>query len=250
MPRTIKLGRKSAGWPALHWAIKVGSTWYEIVGKGANNGEKGAINVVNRSYGDKAASGAGFLGGEIVGETTKSDEEIDTFIDGWLANNHHYELLIDNCQKFAYEFVVFLTDGVNFRLPHRFDAAVCAKGLPMDAKAFAVNQDGIAIARLGMGETRASLMYWNALYRGPSYEAAAVAGAGLGAWVGASPLGRAEVNMGPLLGVHLEPNLNTGLGVRDGNVDVHLLGFGARHSVHDTSTGWEKWNYLLIEILD
>jgi hypothetical protein len=227
MPRTIKLGRKSAGWPALHWAIKVGSTWYEIVGKGANNGEKGGINVVNRSYGDEAASGAGFLGGEIVGKTTKSDEEIDDFIDGWLANNPHYDLLVDNCQKFAYEFVVFLTDGVNFRLPHRFDAAVVAKGLPMKAGRFDANEDGIQITRVGAGEMRQSFGPMNAMYRGPSYEEVLVDGPGKGVWVGAS-LGRAELNVGPIAGIHVEPNLNTGLGVRDGNVDVHLLGFGAR----------------------
>jgi hypothetical protein len=63
--------------------------------------------------------------------------------------------------------------------------------------------------------------------RGPSAEAAAVAGAGFGAWAGAS-LGRAEVNLGPVVGIHVEPNLNTGVGVRDGNLDVHVLGFGAR----------------------
>jgi hypothetical protein len=228
MRRTIKLGRKSAGWPALHWAIKVGSTWYEIVGKGANNGQKGGINVVNRSYGDEAASGAGFLGGEIVGETTKSDEEIDDFIDGWLAHNPRYDVLKDNCQKFAYAFVVFLTNGVNFRLPHRFDAAVTNGTLGMGYDAFAVNQDGIAIARIGSGEWRGSLGPVNVINRGPSYEAAAVAGPGLGAWVGVSPVGRKELSLGPVAGIHVEPNLNTGLGVRDGNVDVHLLGFGAR----------------------
>jgi hypothetical protein len=79
-----------------------------------------------------------------------------------------------------------------------------------------------------MGETRASAVFLNAMYRGPFAEASAVAGPGLGAWAGILPLGRAEVNIGPVVGVHLEPNLNTGLGVRDGNLDVHLLGFEAR----------------------
>ena len=228
MPRTIKLGRKAAIWPALHWAVKVGPVWYEIVGKGANNHVKGGPNAVRRNYGSEAESGAGSLGGEIVGETNKSDSEIDRFIEEWLNCNTHYGLLEDNCQKFAYEFVCFLTNGVNFRLPHRFDAALSAQGLSLDADSFAIAEDGIAIARIGTGETRASAGYFNAMYRGPSYEASAVAGAGLGAWAGASPLGRAEVNLGPVAGVHLEPNLNTGLGVRDGNLDVHLLGFGTR----------------------
>jgi hypothetical protein len=66
------------------------------------------------------------------------------------------------------------------------------------------------------------------MYQGPSAEASTVAGPGLGAWVGVSPLGRAEVCLGPLVGVHVEPNLNTGVGVRDRNLDVHLLGAGVR----------------------
>jgi hypothetical protein len=228
MGRTIKLGRKAAVLPALHWAVKVGPIWYEIVGKGADNGEKGGPNEVRRNYGEAAESGAGSLGGEIVGQTTKSDSDIDSFIDEWLSRNARYEFLLDNCQKFAYDFILFLTDGSNFRLPHRFDAVLSAKDLSTTADGFPIAEDGIAIARIGMGETRASAGYSNSMHRGPSFEASAVAGAGLGAWAGASPLGRANVNLGPVLGAHLEPNLNTGLGVRDGNLDVHLLGFGAR----------------------
>jgi hypothetical protein len=228
MPRIVKLGRKNAGWPALHCAVKVGSVWYEIMGKGGDSVEKGGCNAVHRNSGDAADSGAGSLGGEIVGETTKSDWAIDSFIQDWLTRNETYSIWDDNCQKFAYEFIYFLTDGVNFRLPHRFDAALTAQGLTLDVNSFAVNKDGIAIARVGMGETRASAGPLNTMYRAPSAEASVVAGAGLGAWAGVSPLGRAEVNLGPLVGAHFEPNLNTGLGVRDGNLDVHVLGFGTR----------------------
>jgi hypothetical protein len=233
MPRTIKFGRRPAIGdlllPVTHWAVKVGPLWYEIVGKGADsNKEDGQANEVRKNTGWEATSGAGILGGEIVGETTKTDDEIARFIETWLKDNPTYTVFEANCQKFAYEFVYFLTDGVNFRLPHRFDSALTAKGLAKGGSGFAIAEDGIAIARLATGEARASKGYFSAMYRGPSYEAAAVAGAGLGAWAGASPVGRAEVNLGPVIGVHLEPNLNTGLGVRDGNVDVHLLGFGTR----------------------
>ena len=223
MTRTIKLGRKSAFLNALHWAVKVGPVWYEIAPD-----RKGKTNQIDRSYGDAAESGAGSLGGEIVGQTSKSDGEIDRFIENWLKQNPRYYVFADNCQKFAYEFIVFLTDGVNFRLPHRFDAALTAKGLSMKEDSFVINEGGNAIARIGTGETRASAGYFNAMYRGPAYEAQAVAGPGVGAWVGASPVGRAEVNLGSLGGIHLEPNLNTGLGLRDGNLDVHLAGFGVR----------------------
>jgi hypothetical protein len=230
MPRTIKLGRKPVVWPvASHWAIKVGGTWYEIE-KSSQKDEHGHRNLVIRSCSDQAASSAGSLGGEIVGETTKSDDEIYAFINRWLSRHPYYDALAHNCQMFAYELVVFLTDGGNFRLPHSFDSAVTPPGLANSRQpdAFAVVEDGIAIAHAGTGEIRDSIGPVGAMYRGPSCELAAVAGPGLGAWVGASPLGRAELNWGPVAGVHVEPNLNTGVGVRDGNLDVHLFGFGGR----------------------
>jgi hypothetical protein len=215
--------------PVTHWAVKVGRLWYELVGKGANsNKQNGEVNEIRKNEGWKATSGAGYLGGEIVGETNKSDKDIARFIMSWLKANPTYKVFEANCQKFAYEFVYFRTDGVNFRLPHNFAAAATAKGLANGGSGFAIAKDGIAIARYGTGEARASAGIVGSMYRGPSYEAAAVAGPGFGAWVGASPLGRAEVNVGPFLGAHVEPNLNTGLGVRDGNLDVHLLGFGTR----------------------
>jgi hypothetical protein len=226
MPRTIKLGRKATFSPALHWAVKVGDTWYEI--SGPEDSSKGGPNRVTTNRGWTANSGAGVLGGEIVGETDKTDIEIYTFVQDWLCRNARYDFLADKSQKFSYEFIYFLTDGTNFRLPHRIDALTAPEGLAQQSNAFAINQDGVAIARVGSGETRVNYHHINAMYRGPSAEVSAAAGAGLGAWVGASPLGRAEMNVGQLAGVHFEPNINTGAGVRDGNLDVHVLGFGTR----------------------
>jgi hypothetical protein len=157
MLRTIKLGRKSAGVLAKHWAIKVGDTWYELAGKGANvgngDGDSDVPNVVIQGKGLAAPSGAGSLGGQIVGETTKSDDDINKFITEWLARNPDYGVLDDNCQKFAYEFVVFLTGGANFRLPHRFDAALAANAVAPGGFAINDSDSGIAIARIGTGET-------------------------------------------------------------------------------------------------
>ena len=59
------------------------------------------------------------------------------------------------------------------------------------------------------------------------FQAQAVAGPGFGAFGDAS-VGRLEVSAGNVIGVHAEPNLNTGIGARNGNVEAHLLGFGAK----------------------
>ena len=48
----------------------------------------------------------------------------------------------------------------------------------------------------------------------------------MGAWANAS-LVRSELSAGPV-GVHADLNVNTGAGVRGGNLDVHLLGFGGK----------------------
>ena len=37
-----------------------------------------------------------------------------------------------------------------------------------------------------------------------------------------------ELSAGNIAGIHLEPNVNTGIGARNGNVEAHVLGFGAK----------------------
>ena len=59
-----------------------------------------------------------------------------------------------------------------------------------------------------------------------SAEAEARVGPGFGAWANACLL-KSEVSAGPI-GIHLGPNLNTGVGVRGRNIDFHLLGSGMR----------------------
>ena len=71
-----------------------------------------------RNYGFEASSGAGTLGGEIVGKTSKYDGQIDEWIDGWLDKYQQYDFTEENCQKFACEFIHWLTDGI-YTIPHR-----------------------------------------------------------------------------------------------------------------------------------
>ena len=39
---------------------------------------------------------------------------------------------------------------------------------------------------------------------------------------------RLEASLGNLIGFHIDYNLNTGVGARNGNFEIHLLGFGGR----------------------
>ena len=54
----------------------------------------------------------------------------------------------------------------------------------------------------------------------------AIAGSGLGAWADATLL-RMDVGIGPV-GTSVGLNADTGIGVRGGNLDVHVLGFGGK----------------------
>ena len=65
-----------------------------------------------------APSSAGKYGGEIVGKTRKTNLEISDWIEDWKEQNPRYDVVAENCQKFAYDFIVWLTKGV-FTVPHR-----------------------------------------------------------------------------------------------------------------------------------
>ena len=60
-------------------------------------------------------------------------------------------------------------------------------------------------------------------------QAQALAGPGLGAFADVS-LARVEASAGPV-GVHLDLNVNTGIGARNGNVEAHVMGWGVKVGV-------------------
>ena len=213
-----------AGPLALHWAIQVDNHWYEISPKNKSCN----TNKITRNYGEVAGSGAGSLGGEIVGVTRKTDDEIDKWNEAWLLRNPEYNVMSDNCQKYCIELMIWLTDN-NYRCEHRANAAVLETA---DRKMFAVDgfataKGGNAIASFGVARTT--------LNGGPASVAAtlgqinlqAVMGPGVGLFADAS-LARLEASFGNIVGLHADLNVNTGVGIRNGNVDAHLLGFGGK----------------------
>ena len=92
----------------------------------------------------------------------------------------------------------------------------------------AVNHGGQAFTAIGTQESFGQANgLLTASIRGPYAEVEAIAGPGIGAWAKASYM-RNELNLGNVAEVHIDLNVNTGAGIRGGNVDVHLLGFGGR----------------------
>ena len=90
-----------------HWAVKVGDTWLEIE-RGAH---LEAENVVTKTTGEVAPSGACYYGGESVGWTSRTWEEIDQFTSDWINKHPDYLVFADNCRGFSTDLVHWLTES-------------------------------------------------------------------------------------------------------------------------------------------
>ena len=113
---------------------------------------------------------------------------------------------------------------------------------------FAALEDDNAIARYGGAELEMILP--NLHYRPPSVQVTVLSTIKMAASVfdiilvyyqvqaaanreavgafGDASLGRLEYGAGNIVGIHVDPNLNTGIGIRNGNVEAHLMGFGGK----------------------
>ena len=117
-PRPVRLGLATVNgiWPfATHWAVQVQDTWFEVDAS-SKKATDSQMNV-SVSQGKKSHMGADPGRYGHVGSTFKSDEEIGEFIGKWKERNPRYGFSRDNCQKFAREFIGWLTD-------ESFDATV------------------------------------------------------------------------------------------------------------------------------
>ena len=244
--RVVKLGRKMMLPKRLgplstiphHWAIKVGDTWYEITGldiasSDILNGNSWGMKQteVNRSIGYAAKSGAGKYGGEIVGKTRKTDFEINQWISNWIRDNPKYNLLGDNCHKFAYELMVWLTDGI-FRCEHPahsekyVGSQLCRQFF--DLAGFCAAKEGNAIASFSLAQGRMRMGLFEGKAQVGQITAQGVCGRpGLGLFVDAK-VAELKLSAGNIIGGHVGLNGNTGIGARNGNLEAHFLGFGGK----------------------
>ena len=213
-------------WPfATHWAVQVLDTWFEVAGASKEANETPMAIVV--SHGKRSAVGADVWRFGHVGVTRKGDDAIEQFIDEWKGRNPRYGFARDNCQKFAREFIDWLTDNQHRPLP-MMDAGLGgnrAHGPAAWSGAEASDHTLVAYAGATVADMQGHQVLLNGELKGPNASAAALLGQhGVGAFSEAE-LGRTEGGFGPLrAALHL--NVNTGVGFRNKGIEAHVLGVG------------------------
>lgn len=194
---------------AQHWIIIVGDKMYQA----------GNVEGFNRACGSPAAEWRPSQAGRTkVGDTKKTDEDIEMYIGLWNEHgggHYPYHLLANSCQTFATHFVRYVCEGQG-KLP-------TAGGWSMtkDSKNFK--------ADVGLGEVAcASAGGAKMAVSGPSAGVQGIKGAGA---FFTAEMFKAEAGMDtPLgrVGAHWGPNANTGAGIRNGNAEATVLGFGGK----------------------
>lgn len=193
---------------AQHWIITVGDVMYQA----------GNVDGFNWAEGSPANTSKVQAGRTQSGTTTKSDEDIAQYIALWNSDGggaYAYNLLSNSCQTFATHLVRYLCDGQG-KLPNQGGIS-----MTKDSKNFN--------AAIGFGEVAcASAGGAKAAVSGP---AAGLQGIkGQGAFFTAEMFKAEAGTDTPLghVGVQWGPNANTGVGVRNGNAEATVLGFGGK----------------------
>ena len=231
-PRPVRLGMADLLWPfATHWAVQVQDKWYEV--QGASKGETGTpMAITTFRHPTRSSIGAHVSRFGRVGETAKSEAEIEAWIEAWTLRNPVYFWGTDNCQKFAREFIGWLTDETHSPLP-MMDAGT-GGNRAAGPRAWAGAERGSAYA----GATVATMQGHRGLLNGaldaPNAAAAALCNReGFGAF-GEAELGRIVGGFGPIrVAVHI--NINTCLGWRNRGLELLVGGFGVKLGANGVS---------------
>lgn len=226
--RAVAIGTKSsAGGFYMHWAVRVGKismTWYEMQSR--RNGRKrmkGGASVIAIKEGDTASSGT--TGAVVIGSTTRTQDEINAFCEDWTEKHPTYSYFTINCQTFAHNFVEFLCGDNHAPLP------------PMEAgkKTRAVGchfwpsiRSGGVVAKGGaIGRVEVQHGPLKAAAAGPAGSATAVSPKGKGLFGGyKASLFEAEAGIHRVASIRIRPNVDSEIGVKDGQFHLSLLGLG------------------------
>ena len=198
------------------------------------NGSKNTINIRKLS---QSSYGVG-IEFETVGYTSKNDSEITEYINKWVekSQNQDYYVVGANCQKFTLQLISWLTDGI-YRVNVLGDGGMVTSPLYTDIDLKLESKNQTLIAK-GIGkQVRLPYSYFMLRARGPYYELDvrrlqsdcitlnSICDPGIGLWAELS-LFRLEVGIAALMSFHVSPNINSGIGFRERNFSIHLLGFG------------------------
>lgn len=216
----VSLGKTSLTGMAAghHWAVKVGSKWYEYTGTTPGMRSKCAMRM---KLGATSTEGAGAHGRLVlVGATCKSEAEIVDFVSRYEIRHPEYCSISINCQKFAVEFIDWLTAG-NYDI-----TTMSSAGLGVHlcvATAFAGSTDSESRATCRLGHVAAEGTVISGKAEGPGVNAQYCTRKGAFLDMEAC---RVEASVGGVVGAAFCPNVSTGAGIRNGNLQAKLFGLG------------------------
>jgi len=214
----VYIGRKTlATFVAHHWAVKVGSKWYEVEGAGKRG--SGKPNNIVVSHGRSSKGGAQQVCW--VGETDKDFEDISIFNDRWLDKHPKYNYMLDNCQQYAHDLVTFCC-GSSVTWPKEMRIQSCSMTTSSsNLNSYNVNDNGTLKIGFSTYESKCNIGPEGSCISGPK---ASIESNYSGSY-GDFELCRAEKSFGPV-NAAFAPNLNTGAITRNGNFEASILGTG------------------------
>ena len=161
----------------------------------------------------------------LSGTTEKTDDEIAAFNERWHKRFPKYNILGANCQIYAKEFIEFLVGG-SFEPPCTLPQAGLSVWHTCQGS-HQVQRDGLYCSKQTQGKVGAILMLFGIEAEGPKIHIGYSKKKYFGNWGGfiEASLFRVEIKLCPLR-VRLEVNIDTAFGLRDGQFQVKVLGFG------------------------
>lgn len=197
-------GGQAVTFGAQHWIVTVAPGKMYQSGSDVNGKNMADIQQFRNSG----------VGHTEAGLTSKTDAEIDAWVKKWNSDATDYNLITNSCQTFACALVHYLCNG--------------AGKLPASGGVQYQNNSAGFNAKISLGEVAS-------LAAGPGKAAVSAFNVGVQATNTCAfvkgELFKAELGADTRVGrfsFHVSPNSNTGAGIRDGNLEATLFGFGAK----------------------
>jgi hypothetical protein len=223
MERVWMMGRGATLARANHWAV-----WVEDISSEARPKKRVCYEVGQESKVlriDKDTDGRALVGSvTFTGTTTKTDQDIAAFNAKWREQFPEYNLLTANCQKYARDLAEFLVGG-SYEPPCPLpEAGTGSWRCPGGSHVW--EEDSFKQCKKTSGKVGGIWGIFGFEAEGPKWLHVNFGKTTNGNWghFVEAALFRLEVKM--VVRLRLEPNLHTGLGHRDRQLQARILGFG------------------------